>query len=344
MPVTLASPQYDLVLNTGDGRQLYLREVLGSPSWEESLEESAVRLRCTFSAPNQAELAALLRGSQGLALTGLPFGKAEPIQLWQGIVWSVTEGIKRAPNLPLTAYDHLIYATKHQDDWLYEAGQTATAIIRHSAAKLGIPIGTLAETGVALKRQLQRGATLWKLWTDALRETAKLGGGLYRLRMDGGKLHLVQLGANSTVWLLEVGQNVMDGELPWSRDGVTTTVKVVGQADGDTTRPTLAIYEDKELTRQHGRIQRVLSDPDVETAGAAMELGRQAVRGPEETASLTAPDINTLRAGDAVVLRMDGKDYRLIVDQVEHDGARGPGTMRLTLATEQQIRWRWIVP
>lgn len=343
MPVSPESPRYDLIAQAPSG-QFYLRELLTSLSWEESIDEAAVRLKAEFLA--EEDTAAVLRGSNGLFLTGLPFGASEPAELWRGLAWDVGSAERRAPAVSLTAYDPMIYPAQSEDDFLFEAGQTATAIIRSTASEWGIPLGTLAETAVALGRQIKRGATLWRLWFDAVKETAKKGGGLYRARMNAGRLELVALGSNATVWLLEIGVNIHEAERLWKREGTVTRAKVMGHATTETApRPVLAVHEDPDLVGAHGVLQKILSDPDVKTASDAEALARQAVRGPEETFTLEAPDINTLRAGDAVVVRdRGGTDYTLLVERVQHDGSRGPGRMSLSLTTAQQIRWRWILP
>lgn len=347
MPVTPSDPRYDVQLVTQDGRNLFLRELVKSPSWEESLDEAAQRLKIGLLDPTDGELKGLLRGSLRVYLLGTPFGGTEAGVLLQAVPWGVPGALSGAPTLDVTCHDDMIYAAKSEDDYYYEAGQTATAIIRASAQAAGIPLGTMADSGVALSRQVQRGASLWRLWSDALKETAKKGGGLYRPRFKDGLLELVELGTNSPVWLLEIGANVLNGaQENWSRDPVVSAVKVVGQSSTDETeRPVLALHEDAGLKTAHGKVQRVLSDPDVTTSGAAVELARQTVRGPEESLSLPAPDINTLRAGDAVAVRYpDDTDRTWIVDSVEHQGARGPGKMQLTLTTLQEIRWRWTQP
>lgn len=341
LAVNPSTPRYDLVVRHR-GQELYLRELLSTLEWSESLDEVAVRLKADF--PADEEVAAILRGSQGLYLTGLPFGGKFSSELWRGLAWSVDSSEGKGPRVNLTGYDPLIYTAKTQDDWFFERGQTATQIIRASAAALGVPVGELADTQIALDRQIKRASAPWQVWRDALVETAKKGGALFRTRMTGGRLELVQLGRNPVVWLLEIGENVIEASRQWSRDGITSVAKVVGQATSEETpRPVLAVFDDPRLVSAHGTLQRILSDPDVTTPAAAVELARHAIRGPQESISIEAPDINTLRAGDAVVVRdRTGRDYPLLVDQVTHEGSKGPGRMQLTLMTAQQIRWRWI--
>lgn len=89
-------------------------------------------------------------------------------------------------------------------------------------------------------------------------------------------------------------------------------------------------------TEQLGTLQKLIEDDQVKTAAAAKKLAKSKLTGIQETFTISAPDINTIRAGDAVTL----KGLKLIVMSVSRDLSAGPGTMTLELGTAELVKRR----
>lgn len=70
---------------------------------------------------------------------------------------------------------------------------------------------------------------------------------------------------------------------------------------------------------------------------AAKKLAKSHLTGIQETFTISAPDVNTIRAGDAVLL----KGLKLIVMSVSRDLSAGPGTMTLELGTAEMVKRRY---
>ncbi|MNJ35439.1 hypothetical protein D3C77_301760 [compost metagenome] len=91
-------------------------------------------------------------------------------------------------------------------------------------------------------------------------------------------------------------------------------------------------------TSKFGTLQRMVQDEDVKTAAAAKKLGESMLSGVQETFTVTCVDLNTIRAGDAVIY----SNMRLIVTSVLHD-LGDPGHMTLELTWPEIVRRRYFL-
>ncbi|SMB97935.1 hypothetical protein SAMN00808754_2036 [Thermanaeromonas toyohensis ToBE] len=346
--------RYEVVLDN----KYFLRDLVESITLEESLDEIAyratVRLVVTPDFPG-------ITPGQEIRVSGIPFGGTEMVYLLHpGVVWEVESESHGQKHITVTIYDKTIYLAKSEDEYILPAGQTASQRIERYAADWNIPLGNIADTGIPLVRAVYRAQSIYSMMMADLKETATKGGGLYRPRMTPYGLELVQLGSNETVWVLESGQNVESLVQRRTLEGTVTAVKVLGTAkkartEIDTSGMTLEeigrLYgseEDREdlpspvlaieygENDKYGTLQKVIQDSKIETVAQAIEAARKALTGMQETLTVTAIDINTIRAGDKVSL--DG--WELLVTSVKHD-LGSPGHMTLELASEDYVRRRY---
>jgi len=309
----------------------FLRELIESIILEESLDEIAyratIRLVVTPDFPGIAP-------GQEIRVSGTPFSGSSMVYLLHpGVVWEIESEARggAVKHLTVTAYDKAIYLAKSEDECLFPAGQTAAQRLKRYAADWGIPLGTVADTGVALAKAVYRARPIWDMIVADLRETVKKGGKMFRPRMGANGLELVELGTNSTVWVLETEQNVEDLIQRRSLEGAVTQVKVLGHAVAEQRSPVLAVV--KGETTKYGTLQRVITDEQIKTVAQAQEAAKRALSGMQETFTVTAIDINTIRAGDKVKLNQ----LDLYVMSVRHE-LGSPGHMTLELASADYIR------
>lgn len=295
---------------------------------EESLEEIAYRANLRLLVTSG--LPAIAPG-QAIRISCVPYGggtKLEPV-LHPGIVWECQSDDSGTKHLNVTVYDRSIYLAKSEDEKLMPAGQTASQRLREYAKDWGVPVGDVAETPVQLSRGIKRAQSIMSMITGDLQETADKGGGMYRPRMTPAGLGLVKLGSNRTVWELALLEQITQTR---TLEGAVTQVKVLGAATGDNRlSPVLAVV--KKDTEKYGTLQKIVDDCKIETPAEAKEVAGKLLLGMQETFSVTAPDINTIRAGDLVVLNR----MSLIVMRVNHRLSE-PGRMELELAAEGKVR------
>lgn len=314
---------YEVLL---DGRY-DLRDLVEELTLEDSLEEIAyratIRLAVTPDLPK-------LGPGQELRIRGVPFGGRTAVDLLHpALIWECVSENGGTKHLSVTAYDRTIYLAKSEDELLMPAGQTATQRLKQYAKSWDVPVGNVPDTKIALARNIKRSQTIFAMLTEDLKETADKGGGLYRPRMTADGLTLVRVGGNETVWELELLESVTQTR---TLEGAVTQVKVLGsQSDDEKLSPVLALV--KGETEKYGTLQKVLQDCKIETVEQAKQAAKNILLGMQETFSVTAPDINTIRAGDKV--RLSGLD--LIVTHATHRLGPSPH-MELELAAEDKIR------
>jgi len=304
-----------------------LSELIEDLSMEESLDEIAyctnIKLAVTPDIP-------AISPGQEIRVAGIPYGKTKKENLLNpGVVWechSVNTGRK---HLTVTAYEKTIYLAKSDDERLMPAGQTATERIKQYAKEWGIPVGNILDTRLKLARNIKRTQTIMSMIQEDLKETVDKGGAMYRTRMTERGLELVEIGGNKIVWELEAIEEVTQSR---TLEGAVTQVKVIGPQESENwVAKTLTVM--KKDTEKYGTLQKLIMDNKIETVDQAKKAAAKTLLGLQETVSVTALDINTIRAGDRVLLN----GWELIVTKVRHQ-LGDPGRMELELASEAKVR------
>ncbi|WP_372339142.1 phage portal protein [Cohnella sp. WQ 127256] len=296
-------------------------------SLEESLEEIAycanMKLVVTSDLP-------IITPGQEIRISGIPFGETRRVNLLNpGVVWECHSTNMGRKHLSITAYERTIYLVKSEDERLMPAGQTATQRIKQYAKEWGIPTGNIVDTGIKLSRNIKRSQTIMSMIMEDLKETVDKGGAMYRTRMSERGLELVEIGSNKVMWELESIEEITQNR---TLEGAITQVKVIGpQESEDWVAKTLIVL--KKETEKYGTLQKLIMDNKIETVEQAKKAATKALLGLQETYSVTALDINTIRAGDRVRLNT----MELIVTKVRHQ-LGFPGRMELELAAENKVR------
>ncbi|MCD9025744.1 XkdQ/YqbQ family protein [Cohnella silvisoli] len=348
---------YDVVLRN----TFYLRDLIESISLEDSLDEisyrATIRLVMTDDLPD-------IEPGQEIRISGIPYdGTSMAPLLNPGVVWDCEAADRGRQHLNITVYDRTIYLAKSEDERLMAAGQTAGQRLKMYAKDWDIRLGSVPDTGIALSRDVKRTQSIFSMIKADLKETVDKGGNMYRPRMTTSGLSLIQVGSNKTIWDLESIEELTRRR---TLEGTVTQVKVLGTekkaskasqqvdtsgmtlqeiarkyagtVDGsgklkspELPSPILAV--EKGETLKYGTLQKVIQDSKIKNADQARKAARKELSGIQETYSVAGPDINTIRAGDAV--RLNG--VKLIVTRVRHDLGY-PGRMDLDLAREDKVR------
>ncbi|GIP20426.1 hypothetical protein J22TS3_07010 [Paenibacillus sp. J22TS3] len=272
---------------------------------------------------------------QEIRVSGIPFGGSGMVTLLHpGVVWEC-ESSGSPKRLTLTVYDKTIYLDRSEDEYLFPKGQTANERMRKYAQHWHIPLDkNMPDTKTKLGRAMYRTQTIYSMMTNDLRETAKLGGDLFHPRMVSGGLTLYKLGSNSKVYVLE---NLTEASQSRTLEGAVTEVKVLGTSDSageETPSKVLAIA--KGQTDKLGTLLKIVQDDSVKTEAAAKKLAASKLAGVQRLLTVTGLDVNTIRAGDVVML----SGQRLIVTSVSRE-LKSAGTMTLELAPMDDVRRRF---
>jgi hypothetical protein len=321
--------KYEVIL----ANQYFLRELIESISLDESLSDIAYHAQVRMTVTEDLGKIGINNG-QELRISGIPFGgKSMVYLLHPGVVWECVSTNPGQKHLDVDIYDKTIYLAKSEDEYLFAAGTTATERLAQYCKDWDIPVAGLADTGVTLAKGVYRAQSIWSMIQRDLKETAEKGGGLFRARMAPNGLELVELGKNATVWVLE-SENTNQVTQKRTLEGTVTQVKVLGNAGEDQRSPVLAL--EKKDTNKYGTLQKVLQDEKITDAGAASAAGQKLLCGVQETFNVESVDINTIRAGDKVMLNT----LELLVISVNHQ-LGSPGKMSLELSWEDYVRRRY---
>lgn len=276
--------------------------------------------------------------SPGMAIriSGIPYGKKDYVPLLHpAVVWEVETSNNGVKRMTLTLYDRTVYLDKSEDEYLFPAKQTATQRFKKYAADWNLKIAVLPDTEKQLGRSVYRTQSIYASMFADLRETAKAGGKLYHPRMISSGLELYELGTNKDVYILEA---ITDTTQSRTLEGAATKVKVLATAASETGKEVpskVMAIEEKDIAK-YGQLQAIIQDDEVKSPAAARQLARSKLRGIRETISLNAPDINTIRAGDAVMLG----SMKLLVISVSRE-LGSPGSMMLELGSYDDVKRRF---
>lgn len=276
--------------------------------------------------------------SPGMAIriSGIPYGKKDYAPLLHpAVVWEVETSNNGVKRMTLTLYDRTVYLDKSEDEYLFPAKQTATQRFKKYAADWNLKIAVLPDTEKQLGRSVYRTQSIYASMFADLRETAKAGGKLYHPRMISSGLELYELGTNKEVFILEA---ITDTTQSRTLEGAATKVKVLATAASETGQEVpskVMAIEEKDIAK-YGQLQAIIQDDEVKSPAAARQLARSKLRGIRETISLNAPDINTIRAGDAVMLG----SMKLLVISVSRE-LGSPGSMMLELGSYDDVKRRF---
>lgn len=276
--------------------------------------------------------------SPGMAIriSGIPYGKKDYVPLLHpAVVWEVETSNNGVKRMTLTLYDRTVYLDKSEDEYLFPAKQTATQRFKKYAADWNLKIAVLPDTEKQLGRSVYRTQSIYASMFADLRETAKAGGKLYHPRMISSGLELYELGTNKEVYILEA---ITDTTQSRTLEGAATKVKVLATAASETGQEVpskVMAIEEKDIAK-YGQLQAIIQDDEVKSPAAARQLARSKLRGIRETISMNAPDINTIRAGDAVMLG----SMKLLVISVSRE-LGSPGSMMLELGSYDDVKRRF---
>ena len=329
--ITVGENSYTLLLQ----EEYDLSDLVESITLEDSIDEVAlhavVKLRVVAGMPKiETGMHCRLRGTLfGTSTVGDLVGSP----ILPAVIWDLeVEYRSSGKSITLSIFDASIYLTKCEDEYLFSTRQTASQRLKRYLKDWNVPVDTVADTKVVLAKAVYRAHPIWSFIMDDLKETARKGGDVFRPRVTGKGLSLLKLGSNKDIWVFAVGENIEETGRKESMEDAVTQVKVLGKQSEDTRSPVLAIVKGSNI-RKYGTIQKVLQDSKVEKAGEAKTAASRMLSGPGRNQTVQGPDVNTLRAGDKLVL----SDEEVYAYSVQHT-LGSPGKISLQVASLDYIR------
>ncbi|WP_339189267.1 phage portal protein [Paenibacillus sp. FSL R5-0490] len=303
---------------------------------KDSLDQIAYQANIRLAVSASSGLPSISPG-MAVRISGVPFGEKSMVHLLHpAVIWEVESSNSGTKRLSLTVYDRMIYLEKSEDEFLLPKDQTATQRLKTYAKEWKIPYATLPDTKTKLGKAVYRSQTIFSMMFADLKATAKSGGEMYHPRMTPGGLQLFQVGSNAKVYELD---RLIDLTQMRTLEGAVTKVKVMAASESPSGKevPSKVLAIEQNGVEELGTLQKLVEDDQVKSTTAAKKLAKSHLTGIQETFTISAPDVNTIRAGDAVLL----KGLKLIVMSVSRDLSAGPGTMTLELGTAELVKRRY---
>lgn len=126
--------------------------------------------------------------------------------------------------IDVTAYDRGLYLTRNSA-FLRVEGQTAEDVTASLCGQFGIPVGSLAATGVQLTRNFL-GVAIYKIIMTLYTLAADQTGKKYRIRFRGKQLEVVEVAVSPESLLLKPGCNLLSYVTKESASAMTNSVAI----------------------------------------------------------------------------------------------------------------------
>lgn len=303
----------------------------------DSLDQIAYQASVRLAVSAASQLPPLSPGMD-IRISGHLYGQKQIAPLFHpAVLWEVESTNNGTKRLSLVLYDRTIYLDKSEDEYLFPKGQTAAQRLEKYAKDWNIKLaGELPDTKKSLSKAVYRSQTLFAMIMNDLKETAKVGGSLYHPRMMPAGLQLFEIGSNERIYELD---QLIDATQLRTLEGAVTKVKIVTaseKAGSGQEVPSKVLATASRDTEQLGTLQKLIEDENTKTAEAAKKLAESHLSGIQQTFTVMLKDVNTIRAGDAVVLA----GMKLIVTAVSRDLGE-PGTMTLDLTGIEAVKRRY---
>lgn len=290
--------RYRCVLIHTDGTSLDITDALLSLSWQESIEELAMKAQIAAvncSLENGKLLHSVVRpGGKICIFADSGDGMQE---VFRGTVWNWDYNSAKEKTLKFTAYDDLIYLQKSKDNRYFPPGQQTKNIVQTIAAAWQIPLQYQWKS-ISHEKILFKNKTVGEMIFSVLNETKAVLGESYALLNKKGTVYILPWGNNAAVYTLSSREFVLSTQNQISLDQLTTKVVITGKETGNGRAPILATVEGET---KYGVLQQIVpyargnSLLDLKKKGESIlkEQGK-----PKETITITAPDIPLLRKGE----------------------------------------------
>lgn len=178
--------------------------------------------------------------------------------LFEGWIFT-RERATDSSTITLTCIDRGLYLKRNEAVYKF-AGTTAEAATARVCADFGIPVGSLAATGIKLTRNFL-GVDLYSIIETMYTLASQQNSKVYQQRFEGGKLCVRERSGTSSDIIIEGGRNLMDATVSESVESLINAVNIYDKDD-----KLLQTVKDDALIKAFGKMQSYLKKSDDEDA------------------------------------------------------------------------------
>lgn len=244
--------------------------------------------------------------------------------LFQGVVVS-TQLADNSPAVSVTAYDAGVYLANN-DGTLKVTDEAPEQAVRRLCGEYDIPVGTLAATGVRVRRKFA-GVSLWQIVSTLYTLAARQTGAQYLARFEWDALTVARREEGAENLVIRPGSNLLSAATTCSIEAMRNSV---GIYDKDGRR--LQTVRDEGAVALYGLMERHIVQRDGEDAVAQ---ARQVLseNGLSRTVRVECMGDARLTTGRTVAVRRPGMGLAGVfwIDADRHTWKGGVHTTQLTL-------------
>lgn len=159
----------------------------------------------------------------------------------------------------ITCYDRGIYLKRNETSLKFN-NASPESIARRICSDFNIDIGSLAETGIKIKRNFP-GVSLYNIIQTAYTLASEKTGKNYMIRFSGAKLNIIEKKVNDETLIIKGGSNLMSASTSESITNVINQVAIYNSQD-----QLVATQRDAESIKLYGLLQSYLRQADDEDA------------------------------------------------------------------------------
>ena len=297
--ISIQNIRYVLLFIPPEGSAIDLTDSVVSLSWQESMEELAMKAQATIvnSKTKFGYLHKIICPGGKICIYS-DYGSGIK-EVFRGTIWHWDYRSSKEKLLKITAYDDLIYLQKSKDNRYFAAGQSTKSIVQSIAEAWQIPLDYQWKS-ITHSKILYKDCTIAQMIFSVLNEAKAVLGEPFVFLTREGTSYILPWGSNGEVFTLSSQDLVISTQNNITLDHLTTKVIISGKADDEGRTPLLATVEGQT---QYGVLQEIIpytkgsSLSDLKKKGESLLKSRGK---PEENISLVAPDIPSLRKGDLI--------------------------------------------
>ncbi|MFP3153142.1 hypothetical protein LQZ18_01665 [Lachnospiraceae bacterium ZAX-1] len=299
MAIDIGAVRHYVELLTEDGVRFSLDGALLSLEREEPERQLAQRVTIKLAniSVGKKKLMSIVKLNCPLYVYG-EWGDGKHL-LFDGIVWEWQYANASENELTITAYDRMIRLQQSKDIGYYSAGMQTQAILSDICNNWGIPLNYQWKHSTTHGKKAFNAIAVSDMVVELLDEVKGRTGEKYVAHFRDGALHVIGYGINTVVFHFD-GKTTIATDDRLTIDRLVTRVKVVGAADDDGKTAVEAIVEGDTSFGVLQEIVRRDSDKTIEDAKAEAGTILKERGKPEETITITVPDLPFLRRGDRI--------------------------------------------
>ncbi len=325
---------YTVIAFTSKGVQLNITQAVKDLGWEEGEDELAMKMTFKMydATYNGSKLSTLLGIGCVVAIKAKWEGSSSVVA--QCNITECERSTSKSDEIfDVTAYDCLYNLQKSQDNVYYSKGKKTKSAIKAIFSSWGITLSSYSGPNVTHSKILYKNTYLGDIIRGILDDAKKKGGCSAIVRSTKGKVSIVKVGSNSTIYHFE-SSNAISSKYKISIADLVTRVKIVSSADDEGSTKVEAVVNGKT---SYGIFQRIYNYSGSDSLSDAKEAAQEILdeKGePEETSTVEAPDVPSVRKGDQVHLKVGALNGFYVVKSIQHDATSGKMTMEVETFTD----------